>query len=229
MNEDGNLNGTRGVHIAVHEFSRRPDPVRDGTGKDTGEVILRDYVRYGQPHLAGRQETTARVDRVLKAKPPHPTSRNLTAQLAWERAEYIRPLYEAWLKGEELPDGGISLAACNFITADEAAILKGHKIKSAQDLANCHDNLLDRIPLPAMRQKRKLAQAFINAQDANAVIKQMSLRDAEIEELKRQVAALAAAKEAPEVDENGDRIPQKRGPGRPPKASREADTEHEAA
>lgn len=204
------------LNIRVHEFFTQPDPVKDERGKETGEVVMRDYVKYGPPHLMDRQATIAIVSRLLSAKRPAGDN-NIAALNAWKRAEYIRPLYEAWKKGEEVPDGGMPIAALNFLRKEDLDLLKSNAIRSVEELANLPDSVLDRIRVPGMREKRIQAKRFLEAQDSNKAAAQMAARDAEIAELKAQMAELLGSRD--EVDENGDRVPKRRG--RPAKVSHE--------
>ena len=210
------------LNIRVHEFFQKSDPVKDDKGRDTGEVIVRDYVKYGPPLMMDRQATVARVDRLLRVRRPVEGSRNVHETTAWERAEFIRPLYEAWRRGEELPDDGTPIAVLNFLRPEDVAALKRSAIRSVEELATLPDSIIDRVPLPAMKDKRRQAALWLQAQDTNKAAAEMKRRDDEISELKAQMAELLAARgDEPEVDENGDRIPRKRG--RPPKVSHETE------
>ena len=218
------MSEANGLNIRVVEFFQQSDPVKDIHGKETGELVARDYVKYGPPHLLDRQVVTARVDRILKAKRPVQGSKNPHELHAWLRAEYIRPMYEAWKRGEELPDNGTPLAVLNFLRPEDVALLKRHGIRSVQELSTLHEGSFDRIPVPGLREKKTQAAKFLEAQDANKAAAEMAKRDDKIAELERKLAELAAsrASEDAEVDENGDRIPKRRG--RPPKVE-----QHEAA
>jgi hypothetical protein len=216
MSESNSLN------IRIHGFYQQSDPVKDEKGKETGEVIVRDYVKYGPPHLMDRHVVVARVDRLMKVTQPREGSKNPQERTAWDRWQFIKPHYEAWKKGEELPENGIPLAACNFLRAEDAALLKRHGIRSVQELADLHDTAIDKIPIPSLRSKKRQAAAFLEAQDLNKAAAEMAKRDEEIAELKKQMATIRMsmpspdeAADVPEVDENGDRIPKRRG--RPPK------------
>ncbi len=218
------MNEANGLNIRVHEFFQKADPVKDEKGKETGEIITRDWVKYGPPHLMDRQVIEALVSRVLSAKMPVPGSKNPAEHQAWQRAEYIRPLYEAWKRGEELPDNGIPLAACNFLRSEDVASLKRSGIRSVQELASFPDSAIDKVQVPAMREKRTQAARFLEAQDLNKASAAMAARDDKIADLERKLAALleangAPADDMPEVDEHGDRIPKRRG--RPPNVARE--------
>lgn len=217
------MSEANGLNIRIHEFFQVAEPVKDEKGKETGELVTVDYVKYGPPHLMDRQATIARVTRILSAKRPVEGSKNPAEAQAWTRAEFIRPHYEAWKRGEELPDNGIPLAACNFLRAEDVAILKRHGIRSAQELAAVLDSSIDRIPVPAMREKRTQAKRFLEAQDLNKAAAEKARMEERIAELERKLEAAAMgvpADDIPDVDENGDRIPKRRG--RPPKALHEA-------
>lgn len=220
----------RQLGIAVHRFERQRDPERilDADGKtliDTGKFIEHDYVVYGPPHLKGRQETRARVDRLLSAPRPDVHSNNVKAFIDWDRAELVRPRYEAWLAGIEIDDGKTHISTATFLSSDEAAIFIENGVKSIEDLAEAHPMLLNRIRLPNIGHKQRLAQNFLKAKDTNATADLIREQGMKLEAMSREMEALKAARGAPEadepdVDENGDRIPKRRG--RPPKAALEA-------
>lgn len=207
------------LNIRVYGFETRPEPKRDANGKDTGEIVMRDYVKYGPPMAADRLVVEVRVERLLKA--PRPQNDNNIAQAAaYARAEFIRPLYEAWKRGEQLPETGTPLAACNFLRAEDVSVLKMAGVRTVEELAGMLDTNLGQVKLPQMREKRAQAKKFLEAQDTNKSAAKLAAQEQTIEELKQQMAELLAAKasdDAPEVDENGDRIPKRRG--RPPKAT----------
>lgn len=205
------------LNIRVHGFETRAEPAKNANGKETGEIVMRDYVKYGPPMAADRLVVEARVDRLLKAPKPV-NSNNIAQNAAYSRAEFIRPLYEAWKRGEQLPETGTPLAACNFLRQEDVTVLKMAGIRTAEELAGMLDSNLGQIRLPNIREKRAQAKRFLEAQDQNKTAAKMAAQEAELAELKAQMAALMASKteEAPEVDENGDRIPKRRG--RPPKS-----------
>ena len=219
--QDNFIVGGNSLNIRIKEFYQQTEPVKNEQGKDTGEVIVRDYVSYGPPHALDRQLTPVRVDRLLKAKRPSGNN-NIHEQTSWALAEYVRPLYEAWKRGEELPEDGTPISVLTFLRKEELAVLKASGIKSVEDLAGLNDRDREAVKLPAMREKCAQAKRWLEAQDTNKAAAAMAARDAEIAELKAQMSELAKSirHDEPEVDENGDRIPRRRG--RPPKAENEA-------
>lgn len=212
------------LNIRVHGFIARPEDEKDANGKKTGKVVVHDYVRYGPPMMADRQVVEARVDRILRAE--RPNSENPHQVTAWKRAEFIRPLYDAWRRGEELPDNGTPLAALNFLRPEEVEILKRSGVRTAEELAGLLDSNLDAIRLPAMREKRVQAKRFLEAQDTNKSAAKMAALEEQVAVL---MSKLNGKSEVDEIDENGDRLPKRRG--RPPKAATEqpAIQEDEAA
>jgi hypothetical protein len=198
-----------GLNIRVQEFLTRLEPVKDDTGRATGAVVPVDYVVYGPPDRMNRQAIEARVNRVLKARKPVDGSKNTAEFIAWARAEFIRPHYEAWKRGEELPDDGMPISACNFLRPEDVVILKQSGVRSVQELASLSESVIDRVQIPAMREKRTQAKRFLEAQDINKAAAEMAKRDDKIAELERMIAAMGKPAD-PEVDGNGDRIPTRR-------------------
>ena len=201
------------LNIRVHKFTTKAEPVKDMNGKPTGKTQYNDYVEYGPPGLANSMAVVARIDRLKRVQSPQENSTNPAAVTAWDRWKYIEPLYEAWKKGETLPETGTLLAALSFLREEDVAILKAAGIKTAEDLATLLDTNMEKIKLPQMREKRAQAKAFLEAKDANVASAKLDAQAQEIAELKAQMAAFMSAKTAEpeiEVDENGDRLPKKR-------------------
>ncbi len=206
------------LNIRIHRFFEQSDPVNDNAGKFTGINKVRDYVEYGPPGLMDKQSVIVRIERLSKVSDPGMDSTNPAARHAWDRWEFIKPYYEAWKKGEELPEGGTPLAALNFLRAEDAVVLKRHGIKTAEDLAELTDTNITKIPLPSMREKRVQAKRFLEAQDTNKTAAKTLALESEISAMREQMAELmkmqkaapVATEDDPEVDENGDKLPRKR-------------------
>lgn len=211
------------LSIRIHKFWEEADPVKDVQGKPTGEIVVRDYVQYGPPAQMDRLAVVARVDRILTAVEPS-SDNNMAEHAAWKRKQFIEPLYKAWKRGEEMPTSGMPIAACNFLRAEDVAVLKRNDVRTVEELAGLRDADLSNIKLPAMREKRVQAKRFLEAQDTNKAAAQMAARDeqlaeqaAEIAEMKATIARLAAEREPAAEDESA---PPRRG--RPPKHHTEA-------
>jgi hypothetical protein len=205
------------LNIRIHRFYEAVEPVRDKDGKPTGELKAHDMVDYGPPGQMDKLVVPARIERMKRAAEPDAMNQNPAMRVAWDRWKFIEPHYNAWKKGEELPQDGVPLAALNFLRAEDAAVLKRHGIKTAQDLRDMLDSDLSKVPLPAMREKRVQAKHFLEAQDTNKAAARIAAAESkaddtarELEALKAQMASFMAAKQDVDVDENGDRLPKKR-------------------
>lgn len=217
------LIGGNHMNFRVWDFVTRPEPVRDDRGKETGEVKLVDYVLYGPPHLRNVQTVEARVDRVLKAVPPK-SDNNIHQLAAWARRQLIEPLYVAWKKGETMPESGTPLAVLNFLRPEDVKALKTEGVVTVEKLSELHEAEVSRMRVPTLRDKVRQAKLWLEAQDTNRAAAKAAAQEAAIaeqaDELKRlrdMVANLMNSDpdDEPDIDENGDRIPKRRG--RPPK------------
>ncbi len=209
------MSTANGLNIRVHKFYTKAEPVKDVNGKPTGATKYNDYVEYGPPGLANMLSVVARVDRIMRVQSPDENDSNPASAMAWNRWKYIEPQYEAWKRGEALPETGTLLAALSFLNEEALAVLKAAGVKTVEDLATLIDTNMEKIKLPQMREKRAQAKAFLEAKDANVATAKLDAQAQEIAELKAQMAEFMAAKTAPtealdEVDENGDKIPKKR-------------------
>lgn len=105
----------------------------------------------------------------------------------------IEPYYEAWKKGQEDPVDGTPLSAWPGVTRGQVDQLKSLHIRTVQDVAALTDSDLERVGMGA-RRLRDLARAFVKAADQDADISAaLAERDAQIEEMQRQIAELQDA------------------------------------
>lgn len=125
------------------------------------------------------------------------------------RWRIIEPAYEAWKRGEEVPENGTPLAVWPGITADQAKFLKAKGILSVEQVRDMSDSTIETLPFPGRRELKKLAGAFLEAQkDAD-----LAAKNAELQE---RIAAMEEMLREQMTDQP------KRGPGRPRKAETEA-------
>ena len=107
------------------------------------------------------------------------------------RWSVIEPKYEHWKKGAELPEEGSALASWPFLSADEVRAFIAAGIKTIEEVAAMNDAAMGRVAVPAIRNKRKAAQQFI--ENADKVTMQ-----AQIAHLQKQLAELSAPTDKPE-------------------------------
>lgn len=164
------------------------------------------------------QLSSSTWERVKKLQPPEqiendPDGLKMAAlRYIWGQ---IEPHYLAWKEGNELPESGTALAAWGGVNASQITALKGIGIKTVEDLAAISDSNVKAV-LPNMRELRTLARQWLEGRP-------QAERDAEIEQLKAQNAAmlemLAEMKAARAEEDPAQDKPRR---GRPPKVSEAA-------
>src|SRR3954471_14959160 len=107
--------------FAIHRFwtNFKPDP------KDPARLIPVDMVAYGP--LGGGDKTVvpATVSSLLdRLQDVGNSQNNIAVAMAHARADWLRPRYEAWKKGQEVPLDGTALAAWSGVSVEEATVLR---------------------------------------------------------------------------------------------------------
>jgi hypothetical protein len=121
----------------------------------------------------------------------------------------IEPAYNAWKKGEEVPENGTPLAAWPGVNQDQAKFLRTKGIVSVEQVRDMSDSTIEMLPFPGRRDLPKLAKAFLEAQKDS----DLAAENARLEE--RIAAMEQMLLESGKVDDE----PKKRGPGRPKRKS----------
>lgn len=161
-------------------------------GKET------DYVSFSAVGNAKYQVTRMRI---VDAK------RDLTG--LWD---VIGPHYDAWKKGEELPEGGTPLAAWNGCTAAMAKTLKSFDIRTVEDIAELTEAMVQKIGLGGLYPVRLAAKRWVEASATRDIAEALGEKDEQIQAMQEQMAEMMAL-----IRQRGDNIeePVKRRPGRP--------------
>lgn len=129
-----------------------------------------------------------------------------------KRWEIIEPAYEAWKRGEEVPENGTPLAAWPGVNQDQTKFLRAKGIVSVEQVAEMSDSTVESLPFPGRRELPRLAKAFLEAQkDAD-----LAAKNADLQERLEAMEALLQETVAAQAE------PKKRGPGRPRKTETEA-------
>jgi len=128
-------------------------------------------------------------------------------EVALLRWKTIGPAYEAWKKGEDLPEDGTPLSAWGGLTAEQVEILKKNDIRTVEEIADQSIDVMNRLRFRNAGELPELAKRFLASQSSVE-------KDVEISELKDAVAVL---QEALNARVEAEKAPKKRG--RPPKAS----------
>jgi len=205
-----------GFKTQVYRFytKYRPDP------QDPGKLVGEDWIEFGPPGMADRQKATEKVSRIAAVRPRDPGSLNSALEQMNDLWDFVRPLYEAWKSGQDLPETGTPLAAWNAISPEQADILKANSIKTVEQIAEMTEAGLQRVPLPGFRKMIEAAKLFLEAKDQTRVASDLLKKDEEINALKAQMSEVMASLKA--NDKTGELepldvafVPKKRG--RPPK------------
>jgi hypothetical protein len=186
--------------------------------RKTGKMILKDWVSYAPPDGMDRTVTNEPITDVQKVQPSggefHPA-----AEAQYAVAQYILKHYEEWKKGHEMPLDGTPLAAWNAITHEEAEVFKKHGIRTVEEIREMGDNLISRIPVPRLREKKAMAARFLEAADQNAVAADRQIDKERIQALEDQIKDMARERVTQAIPPPQT---QTRGPGRPRKQVEEA-------
>lgn len=212
------------IRIDVERFFTKytPDP------SDPAKMIGVDYCAYGPFGALDRSKTVERVSR-LSAVQANGDSDNLAVQMARLRWDAIKPKYEAWKEGREIPATGTPLAAWNLLQAEDADILRSHRIYTVEDVAALTDSHLQRIAIPNGRSVVQQAKLFLQSADTNRASAEMSKMSDRMAALEAELAeAKAALLAAPIAEDDEDAVPAPRR-GRPTNAEIAARNQGEAA
>lgn len=188
--------------IAPQDFWIDYEVKADGTRK---EVEWVRWIKKGTSNPATTEEKVIRLQR-------DPTN------LIWQ---VLEPYYKRWKENQSAPVDGTPLAAWPGATPQLVKALEGVNIRSVEDLTMMEDSAISRVSIPGLREKQKLARAFLEAQKStagvaseNAKLKETVESQAkELAELRQLVTDLAARDGVKVVEEP------KRGPGRPRKST----------
>lgn len=211
--------------IQIHKFYTKVAVDK----KDPNVVREEDWVEYGQVGMADRSKTVDKVSRILSVIPSS-DMQNPAIRLAAMRAEAIRPAYEAWKAGREMPTNGTTLAVLNSLPLEQAEFLRSRGVKTVEDLAELTDTHIERLKIQGLRAYIAQARRYLEASDSRKVAATLEEKDREIanlelarQEQQEQIKALMQ-----QMDELAGMVAKqniaaaeteaKRSPGRPRKA-----------
>jgi len=164
-----------------------------------GQAVREDWVQIAPKH-SPNAITNYKVRHIT---PPEDFADNQSAKAQHMRAIWsiVGPAYEAWLKGEDIPEDGYPLSAwpgCNDAQVHE---LRKHGIRTVEDVRDMSDGQVPKINLPDVRLLRSQARLFLEAQESTETARRMAEQEAQMatmhEQMEEMRAALAAAQEKP--------------------------------
>lgn len=191
------------------------------TGKD-GKPEAVEWVTYAPAHDPTGTSNKVRIKELIPPQALRNDDEGTKLNLMHLKWNQIRPAYEAWKAGIEIPVDGTPLAAWAGVSPDQADVLRARGLKTVEALRDATDSMIAKIALPNMRALRELAGKFLEGAGRAAAAAQVQERDDKIKAMEAMMEEMVARLAA--VDGGA-----KRGPGRPRKAGIEATEEAEAA
>lgn len=211
--------------LRIHGFRTeyKPDPQNPGKMKEVDWVDVGPLVGGLTPPI-----TPMRIADLRRVMPLRGEHDNPTIQQANAIWDYVKPIYEKWKAGEEMPVEGTPLAAWNRLSPKQGEVLRAHGFYTVEQIASMSDANMEKFPLPRPRDLKKQAEMFLASADQaqfSAMMaekeKMISAQGEQIEEQRQALAELQKQMAQFMAAQSVDETP-KRGPGRPPKAQQEA-------
>lgn len=154
------------------------------TDKATGEIVPVEIVKWGRRG----DFTYAQEVEIKRLSRPMPQAEGdiPMANPLWDA---LRPAYEAWRKGQEVPENGVPLEAWPALNKAQIKALRAAQYRTVEDVAAVTDSQLGTIRLPDPRQVRDSARLFLRAkEDATVIARTVGERDREIEAMRAQLS-----------------------------------------
>lgn len=150
------------------------------------EMIGIDMVAYGPVGQLDRTINISKVSTLSKIMPLQGNEQNPAVAMAHARWDAIKPRYDAWKTGNELPIQGTPLAAWNGVTPEQAEILKASNIRTVEEIAELNDATRARIPLPGLQDLIGSAKRYVASSDFVQYQKALADKDEQIKRLELQ-------------------------------------------
>lgn len=150
------------------------------------EMIGIDMVAYGPVGQLDRTINISKVSTLFNIMPLQGNEQNPAVAMAHARRDAIKPRYDAWKIGNELPIQGTPLAAWNGVTPEQAEILKASNIRTVEEIAELNDATRARIPLPGLQDLIGSAKRYVASSDFVQYQKALADKDEQIKRLELQ-------------------------------------------
>lgn len=202
--------GNRMLTVTAIQFwtDYEPDP------ENPAQMRPVDWVKWGK---RGQFAGAANVDKVARVMKPLKSMADdgvMDPNPVWVA---IEPQYQAWKKGQAAPVNGTPLDAWSALTKAQAQAFRDAGYLAVEHIAGIEDGEMNKVRLPDVRRLRDLARAYVQHRENFAGTElRMAAQDAEIAELKAQLAEAVSGLQRVAGDE-----PPRRGPGRPRKVAEE--------
>lgn len=179
----------------------------DDRGVRRMELAQVDWVCFAPSSAMGPTGTWERVEHIqpdpsiLQADPM-----NRKGQFMKARWDSIKPAYEAWKLGQEVPTTGTPLGAWPGLSPEQADGFRKLGYRTVEEVRDLTDGQADRIPMPNIRALRRQAASFIEnlgvavaAERDRAKDEQMASMAQQMAEMREEMARMQAKANAPAV------------------------------
>lgn len=153
--------------------------IRDAN--DAAKLKPVDYVEYSPRGAADRSTTISKISTIKDTLIPVADNSSPAVAMAHARWNAIRPSYEAWKRGEEMPEEGTPLSAWTAISHEQASVLKAAGVRTVEELSKLTSAHVDRINVPNLRSLIEQAKIFIESGDRNRITAHIEERQKQIE------------------------------------------------
>lgn len=186
----------------------------DAAGNVIKELQAEDYVTYAPAHSPMNTQITERVRHMIpdaeKMGEDQDGAKHGFFMARWRQ---IEPAYDAFKQGREIPIDGTPLGAWAGITPEQGEVLRMSGLRTVEEVRDLTESMFSRVRLPNVRELVKQAKLFLENSNVAKAAEREAQKDAIIEELASQVAALRDRIEA-----DGDDKPKR---GRKPRQDHE--------
>lgn len=168
-----------GIRIIKFWTTYKPGP--DGLPRGV------DMVMYAPIGRADKTCLTEAVSRLGKLHPIEMAADNPAVRMAHEIWNEIKPAYDAWKTGQQLPETGTPLAAWPGVSPEQADALKIMGIRSVEDFAEAGELVINAVPFPGARELKGAAQTYLKSADRQAITNDLAKKDEELALLREQL------------------------------------------
>lgn len=131
-----------------------------------------------------KTQTWHRIKHLMPRDDVDATTRDSDSYKAMElRWNIVGPAYEAWKKGEALPEDGTPLAAWGGLNAGQVAALKRMGISTVEAVRGMSAAALEKLNWPDAHKIPDMAASFLDSRD-------VAEKDAELAEMREKMAAM---------------------------------------
>lgn len=173
------------LHIKRIWVDYKPDKT------DAAKTVPIEMIEYSPIGKSGTSSIICSI-RSLRDVLPMTDSSNPAIVFAHARWDFIKPRYEAWKSGQEMPVDGTPLAAWNGVTPEQSEVFKRNGVRTVEEISQLTDAHVERFPIAHMRQLIAQAKNFLAASDATRFAKLLSDKEGQIDS---QAAELADQRE----------------------------------